>query len=176
MIGTSRESIRLTHTLARFVEQCEVEPREIEQPASLASVELLSDAEVLKVLVVGPNLDWVPSALEIVLPFFQSPDDCQHLGVVNLVVLLNWAQGLGQESDRMPLTIVVLLQEHHTSGDSRAISFQSVRSVSIEQNEDGGGGDEILELGEGILLGRAPDKLDILESEVKQRTHVVREV
>ena len=53
---------------------------------SLATVEFLSHHEVLQVLVVCPDLDWVPGSFQKVSPLFQRMDDSEHLFVMDLIV------------------------------------------------------------------------------------------
>jgi hypothetical protein len=54
----------------------------------LASIELLSDSKIFKVLVVGPDLYMVASTFEVMSPLFKPSDDGEHLGVMDLIISL----------------------------------------------------------------------------------------
>jgi hypothetical protein len=49
----------------------EVESQQVQRPSSLASIELLSDLKIFKVLVVGPDLYRVASSFEVMSPLFE---------------------------------------------------------------------------------------------------------
>jgi len=85
--------------------ECEVEAGEVERPSGLPLVQLLGRHEVLQVLVVRPDLALMFRALDEVPPLLEGSDDCQHLLVMDLVVLLDGGQGFGEESDQVPLFI-----------------------------------------------------------------------
>ena len=52
------------------VDQLEVKAGQVQGPTSLAAVEFLSRHEVLQVLVVHPDLDWVPGSFQTVFLLF----------------------------------------------------------------------------------------------------------
>jgi len=85
--------------------KCEVEAGEVERPLGLPPVQLLGHHEVLQVFVVCPDLTLMFRALDEVLPLLEGSDDCQHLLVVDLIVLLDRGQGLGEEGNQVPLFI-----------------------------------------------------------------------
>ena len=85
----------------------EVELGKVQRPLSLPLVQLCGCMEVLKVLVVHPNLKLAWSTFKVVLPLFQCADDCQHLLVVDFVVLLNRAEALGEEGDWMSFSAIL---------------------------------------------------------------------
>ena len=85
--------------------ECEVEAGEVERPSGLPPVQLLGCHEVLQVLVVCPDLALMFRALDKVLPLLEGLDDCQHLLVVDLLVPFDGGQGLGEESNWVPLFI-----------------------------------------------------------------------
>ena len=85
----------------------EVESGKVQRPPSLPLVQLLGCTEVLKVLVVRPNLKLAWGTFEVVLPLFQCADDCQHLLVVDFIVLLNGAEAFGEEGDWMPFFTIL---------------------------------------------------------------------
>src|SRR3979490_3310151 len=86
MIGPTREGVWLAHASPRLVLQREVEAREVERPSRLSVIELLCHTKVLKVLVVGEDLNWMARSLKVVAPFLETSDYRQHLNVVDLVV------------------------------------------------------------------------------------------
>jgi hypothetical protein len=53
-------------------------------------IELLGHS---KVFMVSPDLDRMLSTFEIVPPLFESSDNCKHLSVMNLVILLYRIEG-----------------------------------------------------------------------------------
>jgi hypothetical protein len=95
------QSIGLSHGMTRSVWQHEVEPGPVKRPPSLSSVQLLGSAEVLKVLVICPDLELARSTFQEVSPVLQCTDDRQHLLIMDLVIPLNQTETLGEEGDRM---------------------------------------------------------------------------
>jgi len=85
--------------------ECKVEVGEVERPLGLPPVQLLGCHKVLQVLVVRPDLALMFRTLNKVLPLLEGSDDCQHLLVVDLVVLFDRGQGLGEEGNRVPLFV-----------------------------------------------------------------------
>ena len=85
----------------------EVELGKVQRPLSLPPVQLLGRTEVLKVLVVRPNLKLAWGTFKVVLPLFQCTDDCQHLLVMDFIVLLNGAEAFGEEGDWMPFSTIL---------------------------------------------------------------------
>jgi len=83
----------------------EVEAGEVERPSGLPLVQLLGHHEVLQVLVICPDLALVFCAFDEVPPLLESSDDRQHLFVMDLVVPLDGGEGLGEESDWVPLFV-----------------------------------------------------------------------
>ena len=51
------------------------------------------------------KLAW--GTFKVVLPLFQCVDDCQHLLVVDFIVLLDRAKALGEEGDWMPFSTIL---------------------------------------------------------------------
>ena len=90
--------------MAWAVVECEVKLGKVQRPPSLLSVQLLGGMEVLKVLVAHPNLKLAWGAFEVVPAFLQCMDDCQHLLVMDFVVLLDRAEAFGEEGDWVPFS------------------------------------------------------------------------
>ena len=70
-------------------------------------VQLLGHMEVLKVLEVCPNLKLAWGTFKVVPPLFQRAVDCQHFLVVDFIVLLDGAEGFGEEGDWMPFSAIL---------------------------------------------------------------------
>ena len=76
MVGSLRQGISLSHSLAQAVMQDEVKPGQIEGPMSLPSIELLlGGSEILEVFVVCPDLKFWLGPFEEMSPFFQCLND-----------------------------------------------------------------------------------------------------
>jgi hypothetical protein len=58
----------------------------------LASIELLSDAKIFEILVACPDLNRVASSFKVMSPLLESSNDGKHLGIVYLVVSLDWIE------------------------------------------------------------------------------------
>ena len=69
----------------------------MQTPLSLPLVQFLGHMEVLKVLVVRPNLKLAWDTFKVVPPLFQHVDDCQHLLVMDFIVPLNRAEAFATE-------------------------------------------------------------------------------
>jgi len=90
-----------------FLMECKVEAGEVEGPLGLPLVQLLGHHEVLQVLVIRPDLTLMFRTLnEMLPPLLEGSDDCQHLLVMDLVVLLDGGEGFGEESDQVPLFVL----------------------------------------------------------------------
>jgi hypothetical protein len=61
------EGVGLGVGLSRTVDECEVEAGEVEGPLALSSAEVLCGVAVLKVAVVGDNLEWLGKSFQEVL-------------------------------------------------------------------------------------------------------------
>ena len=87
--------------------ECEVESEKVQSPPSLLPVQLLGYTEVLKVLVIHPDLKLAWGTFKVVPPLFQCMDDCQHLLVMDLIVSLDRAEAFGEEGDWMPFSAIL---------------------------------------------------------------------
>ena len=85
----------------------EVKSGKVQRPPSLPPVQLLGRTEVLKVLVVCPNLKLAWGTFKVVPPLFQCVDDCQHFLVMDFIVLLDGAEAFGEEGDWMPFSAIL---------------------------------------------------------------------
>ena len=87
--------------------ECEVKSGKVQRPPSLLPVQLLGHTEVLKVLVVHPNLKLAWDTFKVVPPLFQHVDDFQHLLVMDFIVLLDRAEAFGEEGNWMPFSAIL---------------------------------------------------------------------
>ena len=67
-VRTMREGIRAGEELPWDVDYFQVEVCEVDEPASLSSVEVLGGTEVSEVLMVGEDLNWEGGPVEVVSP------------------------------------------------------------------------------------------------------------
>src|ERR1700675_3297506 len=104
MVCAAGEGIGLAHAPSWVVMECEVEAGQVEGPSGLAAVEFLGGPEVLKVLMVRPDLKGLAHAFQVVSPLFQRSDDRQHFHVMDLVVAFDQGQAFGLESNRVVLS------------------------------------------------------------------------
>jgi hypothetical protein len=91
------DSVRVTQNMGQFI----VEVLKVLDPAGLSASNLLWLAEVLEVLVVGANLDWLCSTEEEGSTTLESEQDgCEFL-VVGVIVLFGREETSGVEGDRV---------------------------------------------------------------------------
>jgi hypothetical protein len=70
-------------------------------------IELLNDSKILEVLVVSIDLYRVASSFKVMSPLLEPSDDGEHLGIVDLIVLLDQIEGFRQEGDQVPGIVIV---------------------------------------------------------------------
>ena len=70
----------------RNVDHFQIEVGEIEEPTGLSAIEVLSLAEVGKVLMVGEDLNRGGGALKVMPPSFQSADDGEEFPIEDIIV------------------------------------------------------------------------------------------
>ena len=93
--------------------------------------------EVLQILVISPDLDWMLGTFEVMTPFFETADDHEHLCVVDLIVAFDQGEALGEEHNWMPFVVFPrLLGEDYASCKTRCICFKSKRKVGVWEDED----------------------------------------
>src|SRR3981189_1170892 len=127
MIGSTQEGIRLAHAGSWLVLQREVEAGEVERPSRLSAVEFLCNSKVFEVFVVGEDLNRMAHPLQVVAPFLETSNYRQHFHVVDLIVVFDRTECLGQERHWVPLAIFVrLLRENRASSDSGSVGFEAI--------------------------------------------------
>ena len=170
MISSVGECIWLTHCLSRLVAECEVKVGEVQGPSGLPSVELFGRHEVLQVLMVSPDLTGVFCTFHEVLPLLQSSDNHQHLFVMDLVVLFNCGEQLGEESDWMPFLVFHgHLGEDCAGREVGTVSFYAEWFGRVGGDENWGSGDTLLQPVEGRPFGVSLAPSRIVPSQVKER-------
>ena len=107
MVCTVGQGVRLAQGVAWAMVEHEVKSGKVQRPPSLLLVQLLGRTEVLKVLVVCPNLKPAWGAFKVVPQLLQCADDCQHLLVMDFVVLFDGAEAFGEEGDWMPFSTIL---------------------------------------------------------------------
>ena len=70
-------------------------------------VQFLRRAEILEVFVVCPDFKLTWGAFKEVSPLLQCLDNGQHLLVMDLVVLLDWAETLREEGNWVPFSAIL---------------------------------------------------------------------
>jgi len=91
---------------------------------SLATVEFLTRHEVLQVLVVHPDLDWVLGSFQEIPPLFQCVDDSKYLFVMDLIISFHQRQKFAVEGHQVPFLLSrQLLRENSSRGKVRAVSL-----------------------------------------------------
>jgi len=167
MVRSAGECVWLTHQLPGFVVECKVEAGEVERPSGLPLVQLLGRHEVLQVLVVCPDLALMFHALDKVPPLLEGSDDCQHLLVVDLIVPFNGREGLGEESDRVPL--FVYLGEDRTRCKVGAVGFNAEGFGWVGQDEDWSRSDTSLQPSKCSALGFSPAPTGTVSGQVEEQ-------
>jgi len=177
MVGSAGECIRLTHRPSGFVMECEVEAGQVKGPLGLPPVQLLGRHEVLQVLMVRPDLALIFRALNEVPPLLEGSDDRQHLLVVDLIVLLDGGQGLGEEGNRVPLFFFRrYLEEDRTCRKVGTVGFDAEGFGRVGRDEDRRGSDTSLQPSECGALGLSPVPAGIVSGQVEERAGVLQEV
>jgi len=150
--------------------ECKVEAREVKRPLGLPSVQLLGCHEILQVLVVHPDLTLMFCTLDKVPPLSEGSDNCQHLLVVDVVVLLYGGQGLREESDWVPLFVFQgYLEEDHTCCKVRAVGFNAEGFGWVRRDEDWSGSDTSLQPSKCSALDFSPAPAGVVLGQVKER-------
>jgi len=96
-------------------------------------------------------------AFDKVPPLLEGSDDCQDLLVMDLIVLFDGGQGLGEEGDWVPLFVFQrYLGEDRTRHKVGAVSFDAEAFGWVGRNEDRSGSDTSLQPSECGALGFPP--------------------
>ena len=94
----------------------------------------------MQVLVVHPDLALMFCTFNKVSPLLEGSDDHQHLLVVDLIVLLNGGQGLGEEGNQVPLFVFrEYLGEARTCHKVGTVGFNVEEFGWVGRDEDRSG-------------------------------------
>lgn len=99
--GTSCESVRLLHWLARAVRDLKVESWEPKRPVGLSPGEVVCLYLVFKILIIRDHHKFWKS-LEVVMPAFESLNDRHEFFVVNFVITFKCIHCFGSVCNRVP--------------------------------------------------------------------------
>jgi len=97
VISLSRKSVGDDHLFARYVNQLEIELRQVERPLGLSSIEFLCASEVCQIFVIRMNYCSVHRSLNVVTPFGEGTNDGQQFSIVDFVVSFSRGEGFGYE-------------------------------------------------------------------------------
>jgi len=142
----------------------------------LASSSVAWPSEVLQVLVVHPDLALMFHTLDKVPPLLEGLDDCQRLLVMDLVVLFDGGQGLGEEGDWVPLFVFRRYLGERTRRKVRTVGSDAEGFGRVRRDEDQSGSDTSLQPSECGVLGFSPAPTGITLGQVEEQTGVFREV
>ena len=104
-IPSPGEHIDLLGESARSMVDVKVEGAEEFGPTSLSAVEVSLFEKVLKVFVVGKDLDAMAGAFQVVAPVLEGLDDGEKFLVVDVVVAFCWCHSAGMEGDRVYVVV-----------------------------------------------------------------------
>ena len=108
------EHVQTGQEAARDMDDFQIEFCKVEQPACLATVEVLCLMEICQVLVIREDLDGEERSIEIMSPGFQGVDDRKEFLVIDVIISFCGDEQLGQIGTGMPITIGVGLEEDGT--------------------------------------------------------------
>ena len=95
MIWPARQDVRSTEVFAWNVFECEVKLRQIKQPPSLSTIQVVRLSEVSQVFVVRKDVDRGGGAKEVVEPGVEGSHNSKQLPVIDIVVAFCRAKRLG---------------------------------------------------------------------------------
>ena len=79
----------------------------------LPAIENFGGREILKVLIINKNLDFVFRSLKIMVPFFKGLNYCQKLFIVDFIIYLRRYKLLGIKSDKVEFFIKAFLRKNY---------------------------------------------------------------
>ena len=104
-IPSPGEHVDLLGEPTRSMVDVKVEGTEEFGPTSLSAVEVSLFEKVLKVFVVGKDLDAMAGAFQVVAPVLEGLDDGEKFLVVDVVVVFCWCHSAGMEGDRVYVVV-----------------------------------------------------------------------
>ena len=175
VVGGVREEIRATRKgvwasqkLSQDMDHFQVEVSEVNEPASLLTIEVLGGTEVGEILVVCTDLyrEWGP--VEVVLPGFQGMDNGKEFSVVDVVVLFCGRERLGEIGAGMPVTVGISLEEDGSGGIFGGIGRNGERGSEVRKVKDWFRQEEGLEGVERVLTSGGPIPREVFLGEVDE--------
>ena len=123
---------------------------------------------------IHPDLALVLCAFDEVPPLLESLDDCQHFLVMDLIVLLDRGQGLGEEGNQVSLFIF----QRHLEEDSicckvRAVGFDAEGLGQVGRDENWSGGDTLLQPSGCSVFSLSPVPTRVVLGQVEEQVGVV---
>ena len=149
MVGAARESVWGTEVFSWDVGKVEIKLRDVEKPASLATVEFLGLSEIGEVFMVSEDLDWGGGSKEIVSPGVQGSHDCEEFSVIDIIVSFGWSERLGEVGTGVPVTVGVGLKEYSSRGVLGCIGGDGKGGGEVGELEDWLGSERPFKGGEG---------------------------
>ena len=104
-IPSPGEHVDLLGEPTRSMVDVKVEGAEEFGPTSLSAVEVSLFEKVLKVFVVGKDLDAMAGAFQVVAPVLEGLDDGEKFLVVDVIVAFCWRHSAGMEGDRVYVVV-----------------------------------------------------------------------
>jgi len=99
-----------------------IEVGKVQEPTSLAAIQVLGTAEEGEVLVICKDLDRKRRAAKVLAPRFEGTNDSKQFAIVYVVIAFRGDERLGEVGARVPVTVGVGLKEDSTSGIARGVS------------------------------------------------------
>ena len=135
-IPSPGEHIDLLGESARSMVDVKVEGAEEFGPTSLSAVEVSLFEKVLKVFVVGKDLDAMAGAFQVVAPVLEGLYDGEKLLVVDVVVAFGFCHRLRTVGDRVPEAIGMFLGDHTTSSVAGCVNFNASGERRVPDGEN----------------------------------------
>ena len=151
---------------ARFVDQVDIVVPQGKDVAGEAAVNLLGAPIVLKVLVVGKNINNELSAKEEVAPMFKGTDDRKKFAVPDGVISFGFGEGSGIVSYRVAESVGIALVEDGACRILRGIYLYFKGFIVVGLMEDRVSSCEGNEAVEGSGAGGCPDEVHAFLKEV----------
>src|SRR5260221_14189123 len=155
--------------------ECVVEVLEEFNPPSLSPSDLLGLSEILEVLVVSEDPDWVFRAEKQGATTLESEDDSCEFFIMNIIVLFCREKASGVEGDGVH-PVLMLLGNDNAQGVPRRVGMHDERFIPIWSLQDRFLGADIFQVAEGCLAAVGPVPLTVFACEVIEGTCDVGEV
>ena len=110
-IRAAGEGVRSSKEVAWDVDDFQIKVRKVEQPSSLATVEVLCLTEIRQVLVISEDLYGERGTVEVIPPGLQGLDDGEKLPVVDVIVSFCRDKRLREVGTGVPITVGIGLEK-----------------------------------------------------------------